>query len=335
MAGQSSPAEVYLESDRVRVVNDLNVVASDVRSPVVSLHPDTATVTVGSDAATSGGKIDVQDSTGTSLGVLSAAGGAGSLEVRNGAGDTVVSLAGDSATQRKIEVTKPGQGVQTSVETRTPGGRITVYHNRNQDPVVVGEAGPDGGRLELATSDGETTCELDADDAALVLSGTSEQDASDTRNEDWGGGEVVVSSYAAPGTKADVAVHLRGERGSDYGVDDNNRPRINVDGPNATLELGRESLGSDRGGVAGEVVVRADTGDPVLTVRVDDSINPGATSGGEVEFTWVDGQGTARQRGTIQAHPDGLMVYDAGGNEALLVGKRGTIRTRKPIQQTL
>jgi hypothetical protein len=274
---------------------------------------------------------------GQETAALSARGGTGSLDLKNRTGSTVVSVSADTSQSTHIDVTKPTAGTQVTVGTSANGGRTQVFHNQNNEQVVTAEAAVGGGRVELATHRGETTCELSADDAALVLSGTAEDNQNDRTDPNWGGGEVVLADYAPSRQQPDIRVHLKGEHGSAYGVDANNRPRINVDGATATLEIGRDSLGPDREGVDGTLrLLEDEAGKTVLAMRVEREVTRSQPfPGGELVLNWVTSQGQQEQRGKIQAHPDGLMIYDAGDNPAMLIEKRGTIKTRRQISENV
>lgn len=320
-------ADVFFDSDRIRVVEELDVAADETSSPTVELSPRPPSVTVRGAGPEDPGAVSLSDSQGDRTPVrLTEDTGAGALTLT--AGDTGPAIRFDARSDRdtlpdpevalsdggrRLSSIKPGR-VNLLFEAEFPG---LVLDGSGEVSLTNRQASPAGGR---------ESCLLDGEDSALVLSTTPEAPRGDQGAQSaYGGGELLVQSETA--AEADIHIHAQGERDSEYGVRVGNRPRILLHGPQATLDVGRHRLGSDRPAREGSAVVRSEYGETALEMRADES--------GEsvVVFEYVGGSTTPNDRGAIRSHRDGLMIYDAGGHEALLLTDSGTVETRKGVTE--
>jgi len=316
--------EVYLEDHRTRVVGDLDATPAREAAPSISLEPREPGVSVGGGGPETGGTIRLRNRADSeTVARFTGAGGDGSLELATSSGARAVTLDTDPTAPR-VEV---GDG--TAPTTRLDAGSVKVLRTTAAEPPVV-EAAADG-ELALSNGTGQTTIRFRGPDASLELQGTPEHiPRSDPASAGarFGGGELVVASQATPAD--DIHIHAKGEEDSDYGVEDNNRPRILLDGVTATLEVGRHAIDSDRPAVAGRVRFRdRHRGAALLDLEAQFTITSDFTvrQFGEVRFKEWDAP-KVRQRGRVLAHPQGLMFYDAGDNPAMLLTPNGDLLTR-------
>jgi len=224
-----------------------------------------------------------------------------------------------------IEVARDGN-TTVRIERISTGGRIQLFDTTRSEPAFVATTtSGGGGELRLTDDQDRTTCHVVGSEGALLLSGTPETLDDQTKSA-YGGGEVVLAKWQQSGPR-DVHVHATGEGVSDYGVDAGNRPRILLDGPEATLELGRHRLGSERPAVTGRIRLRDDQGETLLEMRAR-----GGAEDSEASLFWSDG--TSRElRGRIRATQQGLVVYDAGGRKALVIRPDGEVSTRRSVSR--
>jgi len=221
-----------------------------------------------------------------------------------------------------IEVARKGN-TTVRIERVPSGGRIKLFDTSKTDPSLVATTtSGGGGELRLTDDQGTTTCHAVGNSGTLLLSGTPETLDGQTKSA-YGGGELVLQEWGQSGQR-DVHVHATGEEASDHGVDAGNRPRIVLDGPEAKLELGRHELGPERPAASGRMRLRDDQGETLLELRAR------ARNDSEASLFWSDG--TDRElRGRIRATRQGLVVYDAGGREALIIGPAGEVLTRRSV----
>lgn len=322
----SGAAEIRLEVDRTRITSTLDVTPDRGTDPTISVDPQDQSVTVASRDASTGGRIEIRDASGSVVTAeLDASADSGRFTLNNGSGAAGVSLNAASPTPM-VGVPDP-QSPGVAIEP----GRLTIHQATTPDPPVL-EA-QDSGTLAVRNADDITTGVLDGEAGTLELYGSPEPDPTvdiGSPRPEFGGGDLVV---AAHGTPDDIHFHATAEEGSDYGVDDDNRPRILLNGPTATLEVGRHGPGQNRLPVPGTIRFRDDQhGESVLELHAEQTItqNFSTRQFGEVEFRYFDAP-KLRYRGAVRPHSDGLMVYDAGGNPALLLSVTGDLRTRKPV----
>lgn len=353
---------VLVESDRTRAVGRLE--GAHIRpykeeiEPSIELDPMASTFTVGGGDGGKGGEIRLKDTGSVSRGVLSAKDSRGRLELRDRTDQPRVTVTADGdSPEHSIRLFSAGNET-TRLEHTTQGARLSVIdvlggENKPLDEifspghVVEGvvdspsQYQAEAGRLAVKDRLGYPTCQLLGRDGALVLTdreeGTDRTGAEATYGNDaFGGGELVVrtndtvddSSPNASDTD-DIHVHAKGERDSDYGVDNGNRPRIHLDGPEATVELGRTRIDDDRPGVNGEIHVRGENGEVLLEAGTESPLTD--ENGGKLVFR-QSSSGTVEAMGSIAAHEDGLMIRfsrdttDDRFPAALLVTKRGEIK---------
>lgn len=307
----SRDAELHLKSDHVRAIHDLDVATTPTGEANVSLNPESATVTLGGSNPDATGAVSVGNASGDEVARLSGTDDAGSLELSDSASTTFLKL--DAAAQNQtseIEVLQGGD-VRARVENTTDGGRVAVRNSMQSAPAVDMRATQNGGRVDVTNMGGSIAGQLRGEDASLFLN-HNQQSGFDAA----GGGELVIGDMDS----RDIHVHATGKFRGSYGLENGNRPRILLQGPEATVELGRGEQGSGAPAKRGQVIMRDDRGEKLLELRATQN------SRSEVVFRWSDG-GSAVHRGTIEAVEDGLMFKDATGNDALLIANNGEIRT--------
>lgn len=348
----SDDAEFILKSDRTEAVGELHV-ARERRSdnPPIELRPSLPGIVAGRGGDSgAGGEFSVVNPDGSVVGAFHSREGTGTLDIFDEDRNSV-RIDSDSEGRGRIQVRRAaGSGpaatddIAVRIHSTDDGGRLSLVGEADRAERLVAAATADGGKLTVKAPEGVPTGQLGGGDASLVLTGIPEtpdrftNDAGAERSTEWGGGELVVSEYASevgdedPETvPRDIHIHARAEKNSKYGVDDDNRPRIFLDGPTATLELGRGEVAENRVGLAGGIKVRDSDGELVLELDVD---TDGGENFGRVRFLHNDGDGT-EFRGSIRAHPEGLMLYDSTESPALLITQSGAIETREPIEQNL
>jgi len=318
----SQHSELHLKSDHVLAVNTLDVATDQNSDPNVSVHPDSGKIDLGGGNPSATGEIDVRNKSGRSVATLGGNDEAGFLALSDKSGDEVIRLDASSSGTNEISVVD-GTEVAASINNTTLGGSINVRNTMQSEMAVHARADPDGGRLQLSKLGGAFTCKMLGANAALLLEDDQVQgfDAA-------GGGELVIGNTGSSSAPKDLHVHASGKFTSEYGLPNNHRPRIYLNGPEATLELGRDQQSSGVEGVNGEVILRDDHGESLLELRATGS------STSEVVFRWTDGS-TVEKRGTIRAEQNGLMIRDSNGDEALLITNNGEVRTRKQVTNTL
>ncbi|MEF8812561.1 MAG: hypothetical protein V5A55_01925 [Halovenus sp.] len=311
--------EIYLGNDRTTVIGPFAIAPEKENDPTVGFDPEAGTVTVGGvtpSSSTGDGRIKLRNDGGIETAALSASDD-DTLELRNQSGDPIVTCHASHLQEPRIEV---ANGNYTT--TRVEAGRLSLFYKGDEaTPALEAD---ETGTIRLATTRGRVTCRFAGRDAALVLStGPEVGDGSQEKEiPRYGGGELVLQSA----DRTDLQIHAQGELDSDYGADVDDWPRIHLDGPDATLELGRHRIDSDRPAENGELRLREDGGNPVLHARATED------SGAEIVFEWVDGT-EAKERGSIRSHPDGLAIHDAGGHEAVRITNTGEIKTRKEVTE--
>lgn len=322
----SPDAEIYLRNDRTEVVGPLDVATdADTSAPSIHLDPEQGSMRVG--GGTTGGNGSVRISNDLDREVVeletkpTTRSTAGKVTVSSRNGDPVVTLDASSSATSQVRVSD-GDEVIADIEDRIAGGRLTLRNTLGSTAAVVAgaagntSAGSEGGRLTVHNELGDASCHLRGRDATLMLNDATGQPFSTA-----GGGEIVVAEER--NGALDIHVHATGRPNSEFGVDQGNRPNIFLDGPRATLELGRGQTDSKGDPANGEIVVRNDHGQPTLELRAT------ANGSSEAVFRWAPDETDIEFRGAIRAHPDGLMVYDAGNRPALLVTKTGDVMTRR------
>lgn len=324
----SGDAEVYIEADRTRVVSNIDVSTDRNSDPAISLQPRQPRISVNAQSGSVDGTLEVKNAAGSeTIADLTAHLGSGYFTVTGTGGGTSAAL---HASQPTPAVDVPRSSTPT---THVEAGRIDIRASLQLGyPVLEAH---DSGSIIFRNDDDLDTVHLDAATTTLTLRGSPEiNPARDNPSptHDYGGGELVVASHGDPD---DIHLHAKGEQASDYGTDNNdNRPRITLNGPTATLDLGRHTLGSDRIGVPGTIRLRDEqAGATVLELAAEQYLTSDFISRefGEVELSYYDAP-KLRHRGTIRAHQDGVMIYDAGENPALLLTPSGDMLTRHSVR---
>jgi hypothetical protein len=326
-------ADIVFRSKRTRAKGQIDVTPDKGTEPAINVYPGgKGTVKLGK-ADTEPRAVRVRspssqsDATNEVLGELRTADNAGQLRLWD------QDSTGTRSRGISVEAGADPPGIAVARDGRTTvrlqrlesGGRVQLYDTTRSDPAfVAGTASNGAGELALTDGMGRTTCYAAGDEGALLLSGTPET-IDDQKRSSYGGGELLIEEWQSSGDR-DIHVHATGEGTSDYGVDTGNWPRIFIDGPESTLELGRHRLGPERRATNGRIRLRGEGGATLVELR--------ATAGnrGEMSLFWSDG--TERElRGRIQAHPGGLVVFDAGGRQALTIGPQGEVRTRRSVSR--
>lgn len=307
----SRSPELHLKSDHVRAIHDLDVATTPTGEANVSLNPETATVSLGGSNPDATGAVSVGNASGDEVARLSGTDDAGSLELSDAGSRAFMKLDAAANNQTsEIEVLEGGD-VRARVENTNTGGRVAVRNSMQSAPAVDVRATQNGGRVSVTNMGGSLAGELRGEDASLFLN-HDQQSGFDAA----GGGELVIGDMDS----RDIHVHATGKFRGTYGLENGNRPRILLQGPEATIELGRGEQDSPGPAKRGQAVLRDDRGEKLLELRATQD------SRSEVVFRWSDG-GSAVLRGTIEAVEDGLMFSDANGDDALLIATNGEIRT--------
>lgn len=250
-------ADVHLEKHRTRAIGEIDIAAEQDADPNVRFDPDTPSLTIGGGDPDENGELRLRNGADSaSPAVLSAKGGHGSLVLADRAADPIVSLDADPNDQI------PGVHVRNGTHTTATIqlGQVGMYYaSPEETPAVEADS---SGTLTVTDDQGRATLELEGATSTLLLSGPPE---TGTANDDdpqtrYGGGELVLRSRS----NDDIHLHATGETESSYGVDQSNRPRIHLNGPDATLELGRQTIDDDRPATNGEISLRTDAGHSVL-----------------------------------------------------------------------
>jgi hypothetical protein len=300
-------------------------------------------------ASNDGGELFVRNSNQTPILEVRSAGDGGFVSVNDDANDAhgdLWAVDGDSilrvlaAGGGKIKLDTEDGGEMTirdtdsdlTAEIKSVQGGLIRLKNKRLKEAIAASAERNGGRLAVNTGSGQESCTVDGSDAALVLTGQPERGVEDREHQRFGGGEVVLRQGA---DRSDLHVHAQGERDSDYGTDVGNRPRIHLNGPEATLELGRGEQHQQAEAVSGGIVLRDSYDTKLLEMRAENpSYGGGGRHASEVIFWHGNTNGSVKEGGgAIRSHGDGLMFYDARGNEALFITNTGEIHTAKEIRE--
>lgn len=325
----ASNAEIYLKNDHTRVINDLDVgTDKSTDPPEIRLRPSNPSVKVGGGAGGTSGSIRVRNAAGNNVGVLEVRDDAGYLELSEPSGDSVITMDARQSEAKRIEISHTGKPVATILENAN-GGAFVVHNTLNDAPAVEAETHSPGGgtdasgRIKVRNSSGDTTGELLGESGTLLLT-----DKEGPAESTAGGGEIVLGK--SDDGALDIHIHATGKTNSNYGVVNNNRPKIYLNGPEATLELGRGSTSPIASPDNGEIIIRDDRAFRLLELRAR-GLSSGAK--GEVIFRLSHTNVGEELRGAIRGHEKGLMIYDAGNRPALLIKPNGTVETRKSLKQ--
>lgn len=336
--------DIFLETDSTRFVGPLDITPKDTPGTTrISADPSDASVTL-SDGTLSFGLAQLS-SGGSSV---SGDGGALWLEGERPNNDVRVTF-DDFAGEGQFELgggSVPNAGVKiysaNSASSKT-GGVIRIRDVNHSDAVEMKAERTGGesaaGRVRVRGSDTRGVV-LGGNDAVAELTGGHSTDNAPR------GGDLLIrrwptgSEVSGSPEPNDVHVHATADASSDYGRP-TNPPRIFLDGPNATVELGREGVDSFRESEDGRFKLRHGMGGSTNTMLEGGVTTPsGSASDRSPELIFRRGdQGTLETTGTISAESRGLVFYDSGTgsnqNAALIVEKDGTVATRFPIQQAI
>jgi len=278
-------------------------------------------------SAVDGGFVSVSDDANDAHGNLWAVDGDSILRVLAAGGGKI-----QLDTEDGGEMTIRDSDSDLTAEIKSVQGGLIRLNNKRSSEAIAASAERNGGRLAVNTGSGQESCTVDGSDAALVLTGQPERGVEDREHQRFGGGEVVLRQGA---DRSDLHVHAQGERDSDYGINVGNRPRIHLNGPEATLELGRGEQHQQAEAVSGGIVLRDSYDTKLLEMRAENpSYGGGGRHASEVIFWHGNTNGSVKEGGgAIRSHGDGLMFYDARGNEALFITNTGEIHTAKEIRE--
>lgn len=281
-------------------------------------------------------RITTEDANGALT--MDAGSGATDIVQINTENDTGEMALSSSLGPETVTITADTTGTEDSVDYRTGGGGIVLRHKRTGNKQVTAETtASSGGQLTVRSAAGKRTCTLNGDDAALVLAGMPENNYQDRADSGFGGGELVLQQGVSQG---DIQIHAKGERDSDYGTDGprNHRPRILLDGPRGTLELGRPMQGSNAEAVSGRLFLRglkSRAGRPLFEANAVDqrAKQNNGWRRSEAIFRFSDSPDYVLDRGggAIRAFENGLMLY-AGGQKVLFVRDDGNVLVRGQIE---
>ncbi len=326
----ANQADIVLEQDGTRVVNDVDVAVGPNADPNVTLDPGGATISVGgggTDSGTSIGSIEARNPDDTPVIWLSANNGGNAWVFDPDSAGKVGMGAGDGGT-----ITMDGSEGNQTVRLDTDDGRGNIFLWDEQDQLqVTVEAGDDGGEIVLNDEEGMQTCFMHGDDAAIELRGQPDQPDYEEGEDRIGGGELVLS--AAGGGAVDTRVHISGDIAADYGHGRGHRPRIFIDGPSATAELGRGPQENGGDPAEGSIGLRDTEGDFLLTARAESPTHGGNGKHVPEIYFGYRSEEDPQPRGAIRSHRDGLMLYDANDDPALLIDTNGEIHTAGPIHE--
>lgn len=348
MSSQQQP-DIVLKRNSTRIVDEFHVAINQNRpTPAVRIDPDAAHMHVESDLDP-GANLAIDAPSNEDLAVLDGRADHGELRLRdrgNASGDAV-KIEASWGEGRPLVVRNDALEPTTVFTTSQSGGGISVNDAqatrtaRVSSEVIFDEESA-GGLLEVHDEGGVVTGRLEGRTGALVL------DPNDS------GGDVVLQRVPTDDPdEFDISVHATADSNSDYGVSQDRRPLIFLDGPDATAALGRQKDPSrvahegpnERGeGADGRVVLNYQDTEPSLNAGVQRLLEAGigwpqgqqmASSNircGELVFR------TARRgsedAGTITSCGDeGLTIRTGEGDPALRVGVEGEISTAQPIMR--
>jgi len=357
------PADIVLERNSTRVVDTLDIATGPSRSPEVTIDPSNASVSAGEAilrrfaltqsgddvvkgvAERGGGRLDVLSADSDARIRLTATGSNGelSMDSANGAEDVVSINATNGNGEVSLKTPLNSDPVTITADTTsdylTGGGGMVLRHKRtNNKQVTAVTKDPSGGLVTVHSEGGKRTCSLDGDDAALVLAGLPEQNRGDQMDPSFGGGELVLQRGV---DTPDIQLHAKGERDSDYGNEgpNNQQPRILLDCPEATAELGRPTQSPEAEAVSGSLHLRGlknQADRPLFEANAvdEDAKRRNGWRRGEAIFRFSPKDRDFvldRGGGAIRAFKNGLMLY-AGGEKVLFVKDNGDVLVRGQVK---
>jgi hypothetical protein len=310
--------------------------------------PDSATLDVASGSSSSA-NLQIRSDANDSVSELAERDGSGTLTLRdraNAAGDAIkIELSRDES-DRPIVVRNDSQRATTEFTTSRDAGGITVNDAqatkqvRVESDVVIEEEAASG-VIEVYDDAGEVTERVEGKTGSVVLDG-----------RDSGGDVLLQTVPTGDPDDHDVSVHATADANSSYGVSQDTRPLIFLNGPNAAVELGRQKNAS-RSDTEGPNS-RGEGADGRLFLNYYDteipSANPGAQRLLEAGVGWPEGESMEQSlvrcgelvfrtatRGTedcgmlSSCGESGLTFRTGEGTPALRIDDGGGIATAQPI----
>jgi hypothetical protein len=343
-----SDADIYLEPDSTRFSKRLEQTTdSEPDESRITIDPNGASVTLRDGEEEPGGKLRVVSQNQSADATLDSRQGRGRLGVGSSGNDRVILRSdGFAGTLRSYHEGTVG----VELWGKDQRGHLKVFNSDSNTVVearskrVTREVSP--GVLEVNTRFGESTVRLSGLDARLEL---DSRDGSEDDDRNLGGGDLLVRDYSSE-DRPDTYVHATADTDTNYGVDNENRPRIFVDGPNATLELGRGNLpGPSRKAVGGGIKLRTDIDqiendertNTLLEVEATAPNNTNENREGVVSLRH-DGGKKPSDSGTMNSESRGVAFGDVsvpGGAPAMLVEHQPsasieeTVRTKKKVDE--
>lgn len=334
-------ADIVLEKNSTRVVNTLDVATGQNLDPSVHVDP------------TSQGSIELRDKTTnpTETGVLEAD-YFGGVSVRDEKGDDTGQIELEPGSSLRLNNPDNTWTVMLDSGPATPnpgrdeyGGGIRLKNTEAESTVILDNA-KRGGRLTLRGQSPAPsgyvadTCRLRGDDATLVLQGAPKpRQGRDPGTADkdpaFSGGEIITrQGVEAPHVDAtqhrpDNQVFVQGEVDSKYRPSETHDPRIWLNGPEATIVVGRGRQHEDAEAVNGGLTLRDEEGGELLkaSARIN-TAPPGSNkhTQSEVAFDYaVNGTVESTGGGAIRACREGLMFLDASGDPAMYIQNDGKV----------
>ena len=336
MTQQPTRPDLFLERDSTRSVNTFDVAAAGSETMSrIRVEPTDASVTARSGSQRDGGAVRVHNEQGDTVSRLDSRDGSGRVELRDENATRTVTL-GSNRDGGELLVLND-RAVTAALTSEQQRGRVEINDRDGENRVLAAVSSiqneQGAGLLELKNSDGYTTIRLRGRDGVLEL-----QNPPDGADEDdlidFEGGDLVLQDWWDEGER-DIYVHATGNDDSVYGVQDGNRPRIFLDGRNATVELGREELGDNREAVAGRIRLRFGYGTGDNTTLDAKTRKTGASNqdrASEISLH-LNENGVLNRKGTVASSASGVTVADATGATAMLVDTMGTVTTAQRINE--
>lgn len=336
MAQKPTRPDLFLERDSTRVVNTFDVAAADSEQRSrIRVEPTTASVTAKSGAQRDGGAVTVRNEQGDTVSRLDSRGGSGRVELRDE--NTIKTVTVGSNRDGGELLVFNDHAVTAALTSEQQRGRVEINERDGGNRVLAAVSSiqneKGAGLLELKNSDGYTTVRFRGRDGVLELQNPPEGTDEDSLI-DFEGGDLILQDWWDDGER-DIYVHATGNDNSTYGIQAGNRPRIFLDGRNATVELGREELGDNREAVAGRIKLRFGygTGDnTTLDARTRKTGSADQNRTSEISLR-MNENGVLNQKGAIASGAGGIQVSDATGGTAMVVDTSGTVTTGQDINE--
>jgi len=334
--------DVLLNRDTTTMVRELAVYDSNPGRDVIQARPADPGLTVRHNADRSRDPgVRLHTKTGGIAATLKLSGQESHLSLGTETAGPIVDLDASRTRDGLLQVRSPQAPapMQAAISTVEAGGRVRIYHDEVSHPGVdvratqSSRSTPGGGRLALRPREDTPTVALDARDASLVLRGRAS--GTPTSGEFSAGPSLVLQQYASRDVPENVQIHVSGEQASNYGLDVSNRPRVRIDGYEATVELGRGEAGGRYAGLRGGFNLRGLSSGSTNELLVAEAL-PGSSaekSRASLLMRNDDGNSLATTA-EIESQSDGLQIRDATNSPAVLLDTSGVLKTANAINRT-